>query len=205
MAGLAVLLLVLAAGAAQAEPPWHSQAVLDLPRPGLVETVLPPELHRVPTRTAGAGLSPETLDLSLIGPDGRSRACELFWKEEIGTQSLSLVADRVELRDDHTVVWEGTVPEGFLVRRLQASIAGGPAIGRMDVAVATGPGVGPIPGDGPVPMTGTGTVRDTPVGIGTDTPTGTSTGTPAGTGTGAGSGTSTAGGSRTSSAGGSPR
>jgi hypothetical protein len=66
-------LLIPSMGLAMAgDSSYQVQAPLAVPQAGLVETILPPELHHY---------SPQGLDLRVLGPEGKSRACELYWMQ----------------------------------------------------------------------------------------------------------------------------
>lgn len=76
---------------------WHYQAELSVPASGLVETVLPAGLYFV----ADSGAPSLNLDISLIGPEGKPRSFELYWKKEysVGREALQSISGKSIARD----------------------------------------------------------------------------------------------------------
>lgn len=99
---------------------WMSRAGVDAVATGAIESYLLPELHRLlPRSSEGNG---RDLDLTLTGPDNNSRSFELFWREAGDESSMMLKPDRVELKDDHQLLWEATVPQNYLFKSIQVNL-----------------------------------------------------------------------------------
>jgi len=118
-------LLILAGSTAWADEVWRARTTIDVPAPGLVESVVPPELV----------LGPESgeMDLTLTGPDGHARAFELYWREPVAETALTLSPSRVSLDERNGFVWEATLPERLLSRQLLVRLSGKEVVGRIDV------------------------------------------------------------------------
>lgn len=150
---------------AGAEANWLSQAVLDASGTGLIEAVLPPELHRTPTE-AGTGSRPNDqidyqrpgledktgnrignlfrqkmrLDLQLTGPDGKTRAFELFWGRPSGFISRSLIATKAELLPDRRLLWETDLPADIEAKEVHAIVTADSFAGKVEVEGLAGEG-----------------------------------------------------------------
>lgn len=107
------------------------QAVVHVPTPGMVEAVLPPELHQAPA--VGDGAADNQLDLCLLGPDGKPRACELFWREQGRPETISLEKTKAVLMEDGMLLWDVIVPADFIVNKLLVAVADHAFVGRVDV------------------------------------------------------------------------
>jgi hypothetical protein len=123
-----------AAGNDQYKPDnrWRTQSQVDVPSPGLTEAVLIPSLHQVPA--AKDSQADNQLDLCLLGPDGRPRGFELFWREKGRQETVDLDQAKAELTDDNRLVWEGRLPQNFIVSGLIVDIADEDYVGQVSVA-----------------------------------------------------------------------
>ncbi|GAB4275098.1 MAG: hypothetical protein Kow0029_15970 [Candidatus Rifleibacteriota bacterium] len=101
--------------AVRAENGWLARARLNVVATGTIESYLPPELHRL---TSGRN----SLDLNLVGPDGNDRALELFWRESSDESTISLKDDKMEWQDNNQLVWQGAVPDNFLINSLRIEL-----------------------------------------------------------------------------------
>lgn len=117
--------VLLSAGAATAQEGWQTRAVLEIPAPGIVEAVVPPRL--VSRSQAG------TMDLTLTGPGGESRAFELYWREPVAEVNVALTADRVTMDPHKGFIWEARLPEKTAPRRLTVQLAARRYIGNVKV------------------------------------------------------------------------
>ncbi len=104
---------------------WMTQANINVEEAGLIETILPMEAHRASSEKHGR----QTLDLNLTGPDGRSRAFELFWASEGEVENVAVAPENVELLDDKRLLWEAPLREGndysgITIRLTPSSYAG---------------------------------------------------------------------------------
>lgn len=90
---------------------WHYQAELSVPSPGLVETVLPAGLFFA----TDSGTPPSNLDISLIGPEGKPRSFELYWKEERSAGMEALKSIRLYVDRTKGLVWEAAPPKNILI------------------------------------------------------------------------------------------
>ncbi len=118
------LLGLLMATPAAAEENWHTRGELAVAAPGLVETILPPEL----VSAAGDGL-----DLTLAGPDGRARNFELYWREAVADVHQILTAAQVSLDAQGGFTWEGAVTDGIVVREVRVQLAVPDALARVAI------------------------------------------------------------------------
>ncbi len=110
---------------------WQAQARVDVPSPGLVESTLIPELHQV--RAVKGGREGNQLDLCLLGPDGKPRGFELFWREKGRQETVALKQAKVELLDGRRLLWEGVVPDQYMVNKIIIDIADSNYVGKVDV------------------------------------------------------------------------
>ncbi len=118
------LLAWLTAAPALAEENWHTRGELTVEAPGIVETILPPDLV-----SAADG----SLDLTLTGPDGLARSFELYWRESVADVHQVLSAGQVTLDAQGRFAWEGAVTDGIVVREVQVQLAVADALARVDV------------------------------------------------------------------------
>ena len=104
---------------------WQSQAALDAPGNSVMEALLLPGLHS----PGGSGL-----DLRVMGPDGKPRAFELYWREEKGDVSMVLSPESTRLLAK-TFVWTSriAVKDRIKAKTLTISILAGDYIGSVDV------------------------------------------------------------------------
>jgi hypothetical protein len=118
---LFILVLVLfACNSAFANQNWLTQGEIDVVATGTIESFLPPDLHRLIPETEGS--EQYLLDLTLNGPDGKSRAFELFWREASQQALVPIKGFRMELKDDHQLLWEGDLPKDFLTGSIQVKL-----------------------------------------------------------------------------------
>ncbi len=110
---------------------WLTQAHIEVPASGIVESILIPELHWA--AKSRAGIMNNQMDICLYGPDKNLRAFELFWREKGKEKSLFLEKTGVELQADKQLVWKGTVPEKFNVKRIIIDISDNNYVGKVDV------------------------------------------------------------------------
>ena len=107
---------------------WRTEASLNIPATGIIESVIPPALHFEPFNTN------QGLDFKLLGPDGKPRAFELFWKEPSGPGRYQLTPDKIELdADKKGFIWEGPCPPKFITAQIQVKIARHNFVGLLDV------------------------------------------------------------------------
>lgn len=104
---------------------WQKEAPLSIQKTGLVETALPPELHQQ---------SDDGLDLKVIGPDGKARTFELFWREDKSARLLELKQKSARL-EGNTFVWESLIPakDRFVVQSLKVNVLSSNYIGTVDI------------------------------------------------------------------------
>jgi len=104
---------------------WLARAEFDIVATGTYLTKLPSRLHRL------ADDSDADLDLSLLGPDGNSRAFELFWRESSDVGIWQLKPEKVELLEDHRFLWHGNLPENYLFSSIEVDLPAFPAAGKL--------------------------------------------------------------------------
>ncbi len=124
------LFCLLAALPVSAEDNWRARAFLDVATPGMTEAVVPPELVSRTNR----GL----MDFVLTGPNGRARAFELYWREPVGEVRALLKPTRVQLDQDKGFIWEATLPEKLVTRRLHITLDQKGTIGKIDIYARIG-------------------------------------------------------------------
>jgi hypothetical protein len=122
---LVASVLLLAPLSARAGENWRTRAFLHIKTPGLVEAVVPPELINQGQNGA--------LDLTLTGPDDHPRAFELYWRDPQGPVGLSLKAETVRMDAHKALVWEASVPEKVIARRLRVTLSRPGTVARIDV------------------------------------------------------------------------
>ena len=120
----ALFLVFLFADLAQAQENWHSRSSMVLKKKGMAETLLLPGLH--------SQISPGMMDLSLIGPDGRPRAFELYMRDKNVTKKAELVPTQVHLTDDGFFVWEAKAPD-MVIHGLSVVISDSQYMGKVQV------------------------------------------------------------------------
>jgi hypothetical protein len=109
---------------------WKVKSHLTISEPGIVEAVLPPELHSIATG--------DNIDFDLTGPDGKSRSFELYWRERVGRSSIKLVPLKFEFREQKEFVWEGKPDERktdqkIVADHIRIEIGNSNFIGRVDI------------------------------------------------------------------------
>jgi len=110
---------------------WRVQARLEIDAPGIVEAVLPPELH--------SSAKTDNLDLELTGPDGNPRSFELYWREPVGRSEIELAPDKFQFGKKKEFIWEGKTDKKIMADRIRIQIRDHNFVGRVDVE-AYGPG-----------------------------------------------------------------
>ncbi|MBN1626059.1 MAG: hypothetical protein JW944_05995 [Deltaproteobacteria bacterium] len=110
---------------------WLSESQINIVETGMIKTVLLPGLHCLGTEASSATVYP--LDLSLIGPDGKPRAFELFWTGKGNTQKVSLAASSIKLDDQRRLLWEGSIPDNFNAKRIIVGIPDKNYVGKVDI------------------------------------------------------------------------
>jgi hypothetical protein len=118
------LLALWTAAPALAEENWHTRGEVTVATPGILETILPPELV-----SAAEG----RLDLTLTGPDGLARSFELYWREPVADVRQELNAGQTTLDEQGRITWEGAVRDALVVREVQVLLATADALGRVEV------------------------------------------------------------------------
>ncbi|MDN5279237.1 MAG: hypothetical protein PWR01_3202, partial [Clostridiales bacterium] len=113
-----------------AETGWVSRGNIEISATGTIQITLPPKLHRLYVDENRE--SSNDLDLSLVGPDNNKRSFELFWRESGDMGAMMLKPDRVELKDDHSLVWEAEVPENYLFNSVKVSLPYAPDAARLN-------------------------------------------------------------------------
>ncbi|MFC1884669.1 hypothetical protein ACFL2O_07855 [Thermodesulfobacteriota bacterium] len=121
----AALFLPLIASNAGADGSWRTRGIIDVAAPGIVETVVPPEL----VSRSDDGF----MDVTLTGPDGGTRGFELYWREQMDNVSHFLTASKVTLDDQKGFVWEAALPERLLTRQLVVQVSADHYIGKVNV------------------------------------------------------------------------
>ena len=83
--------MILISSFSQAQE-YNQEATLTAAKAGLVEAALLPELHRQ---------IDDGLDLKVIGPDGKARSFELYWREDKRDTSMNLTEKSARLDNNH--------------------------------------------------------------------------------------------------------
>jgi hypothetical protein len=97
----------------------------------LIESILLPELHRhIPAKNSYGGL-----DLALRGPDGNSRAFELFWRTAGEPEKLVITPERTQLLAARRLLVEAAPPEGYNFSRLFLDLEDAGYAGKVDIEV----------------------------------------------------------------------
>jgi hypothetical protein len=112
---------------------WMKRAGLEIANPGIAEAVLPPGLHLMPGIGSGSESNGQNMDLDLKGPDNQPRSFELYWQEESGPVSVTLKPETVELSDDHSLSWEGSIPDMIRADHLRVIVSDPQGMGKVDV------------------------------------------------------------------------
>ena len=104
---------------------WRAESSLNVSQSGLVEAILLPELH---CRLDDA------LDLKVIGPDGKSRSFELYWREDTAKTTLTLAEKSARL-EGQTFIWESLIDEKdrILVKSISIEVLSESYIGTVDI------------------------------------------------------------------------
>lgn len=113
------------AGPLTANDTWRTRAVVTVATPGVIEAVVPPELIN---QTDG-----RPMDFSLTGPEGRSRAFTLYWREAVGKTRFELSPAKVRLDPAKGLIWEAPLPANVVARRLHINLAETGIVGQIDV------------------------------------------------------------------------
>lgn len=104
---------------------WQVEASLPIQKPGLIEAPLPVELHQQ---------IDDGLDLKVIGPDGKSRAFELYRREDNGDTILDLTEKSAKL-EKNIFVWESMIPvkDRIRVKSITINVLSTSYIGKVDI------------------------------------------------------------------------
>lgn len=120
-----ILWLFLVASLYAANEKWVAKAHLDVAEPGIVETVLLPELY---AKTPEGGF-----DLQLTGPDGHLRSFELYWREPVGPARVKLAPTEMRFGKQGDYIWEGKTQQDISADRIQIEIADENFVGSVDI------------------------------------------------------------------------
>lgn len=123
---------------------WYQEGRLDITETGMIESVLLPGLHLAADPISAADY---TLDLTLTGPDGKNRPFELFWTEKGDAKRITLETSSLKLDNRKRLIWEGMIPENFIVRKIILDIPDKNYIGRVDIHGLTFAGWRTLAGD----------------------------------------------------------
>ncbi len=113
---------------------WLTRAAVQIASPGYKKAVLPPELHRVPTEVGTLG----NLDIAVVGPDGKFRACDLFMRTAGRYEAIAVAAEKVTLLDDRRILWEGALKPDLLYSSIRVVLNGGSFTGKADFEALSG-------------------------------------------------------------------
>lgn len=104
---------------------WQTQAALEISKSGLMEATLPAELHQQ---------MEDGLDLKVIGPDGKSRAFELYWREN-KSQTVIRLSEKSARLENNVFIWETAIAENdrLLVKSLKINVLSSRYIGKVDI------------------------------------------------------------------------
>jgi hypothetical protein len=104
---------------------WQVEASLPIQKPGLIEVPLPAELHQQ---------TDDGLDLKVIGPDGKSRAFELYRRDDNSDTILNLTEKSAKL-EKNIFVWESLIPvkDRIRVRSIRINVLSTNYIGKVDI------------------------------------------------------------------------
>ena len=120
-----ILYFLCLAPPVHAQDEWKTKAHVNVGEPGIVETVLPPELYLKKTG--------QNLDLDLIGPDGHPRSFELYWREHVGRTNMELLPLGLIFEKDTVFIWEGKTPQPLQADHITINISDDGFVGRVDV------------------------------------------------------------------------
>ena len=127
-----VIGIIFAATGVMAQEQWLEKARFVVEATGTAEVVLPPEAHRL--ISLKVSLHGQPLDLSLVGPDGNTRAFELYWREAGSLTVQNLVAQaKIKLLEDNRLLIESEADKAFLIERIEIKTASN--IGKADLEV----------------------------------------------------------------------
>jgi len=112
-----------------AEEQWHFQAAVEVPGPGFMEAVLPAGLFF----SADEAAPTSQVDLSLIGPDGKPRSFELYWKEDNSPRSTVLKSTRSHLDKNHSLIWEAVSPKDLQIEKIKIDFAALQTMGKVTI------------------------------------------------------------------------
>lgn len=113
---------------------WQTRAGIEVVATGTVKSHVPVELHQI-KRDKGVG---QNLDLSLIGPDGKSRAFELYWRESAVVDAALLKPERVELLADNRYQIDCKLPENFELTGIRVDLNNYIEAARLDFSALKG-------------------------------------------------------------------
>ncbi len=122
---LFIAVFVASVAAVGATENWMSAATVQIEKKGLVDSILPPELHRARDNNR--------LDLVLIGPDGNRRAFELYMRSSGEAQTMSLNAEKETLLDDGRILWEASLPPDYFFDSLSFFVNAANFTGKVDI------------------------------------------------------------------------
>lgn len=126
-----IILLCLFSTASYGFDNWKAKSEAIVGASGTVEAFLPLALHRyIPDS--------KMYDLSLIGPDGNSRALNLYWKEAQKASYTVVHAKTVILLDDKRILWEADVNANSKFNHLVVTVGGKGASGKLSFEVKQG-------------------------------------------------------------------
>ncbi len=125
---IVLVVAMLAITAMSSAQDWLTRAAVQIASPGYKKAVLPPELHRSPVDTGTFS----NLDLAVVGPDGKFRACDLFMRTAGRYEAVAVAAEKVTLLDDRRILWEGTLNPDLLYSSIRVVLNGGNFTGKAD-------------------------------------------------------------------------
>lgn len=104
---------------------WRVEVPIYVERQSVVEVPLMAELH---------SQAQDGFDLKVIGPDGKSRTFELYWREEKNDSVLQLEQFSSRL-ENQVFIWTAKIPEKnrINVKSLKISVLSGEYIGKVDI------------------------------------------------------------------------
>jgi len=112
-----------------AEEQWHFRASAAVPGPGFMEAVLPVGLFF----GADAATPASQVDLSLVGPDGKPRSFELYWKEDNSPRNEVLKSAQIRLDKKHSLIWEAASPKDLQIEKIRIDFAAPQTMGKVTI------------------------------------------------------------------------
>jgi len=73
------------------------------------------------------------MDLVLLGPEGKPRSFELYWREAAGPPFITLHPDTIKIHNNNALVWESSVREAFVTDRIQVVVSDKDFFGKVDI------------------------------------------------------------------------